>query len=487
LFWEETRGRIYSKYEALQLVIDTLHPSYHMDLKFRAEKEFDQTHDLEDSIPFKLQMSQLGITLTLWSSEMHLSEKKPPRVLHIHHQESNDDDSLGDPGIFALSKDLKCSLFGRSGHENTICHKFMNPVIGEALMKSHPKEEARIMRENKQFVTVGPRGTPQQNGECTERRPPSAFRMVAHGLSPEDTVDVVDIKTPSDAHDESIDEVIQITRVGVDDSGSVSSEESVGNLDYGPTARNAMCQDVSMGVRYDEQLIDRINVNWDEELTITQLLGTWSTDVASTEPLYEEHASTKDTVEFYRMGEPVGKRYADDRTIVAVVGSLHTRSVTRILGLSTAYHHATGTSSLAPGTADQSDCSASLHRALIDTGAEASTTHIKSLLHKFQNIAFKKYMADAGDTRHRSLGFGYLKVVTNDDQGAPNRLSLVHCWYTPTLRHTVFSPGDTVKRHRKPFSGSTSYKNLSKATGHTTLHSIIAGHDIVFPGILIRT
>jgi hypothetical protein len=132
--------------------------------------------------------------------------------------------------------------------------------------------------------------------------------MVAHSLSHKYTVAVVNIKTPSDAHDESIDEVIQITRVGVDDSGSVSSEESVGNLDYGPTARIAMCQDVSMGVRYDEQLIDRINVNWDEEITTTQVLGTWYTDVASTEPLYEEHASTQDTVEFYDAWEnPQGK------------------------------------------------------------------------------------------------------------------------------------------------------------------------------------
>jgi hypothetical protein len=128
----------------------------------------------------------------------------------------------------------------------------MNHVIGEALMKSHPKQAARIMHENKQFVTVGPRVTPQQNGERTERRPPSAIHMVAHSLSPEDTVAVVDIKTPSDAHDESFDEVIQITQVGVEDSGSVSSEESVGNLDYGPNAHISMCQDVSMGVRCDE-------------------------------------------------------------------------------------------------------------------------------------------------------------------------------------------------------------------------------------------
>jgi hypothetical protein len=123
--------------------------------------------------------------------------------------------------------------------------------------------------------------------------------MVANSLPPKDTVASVDTDTPSEAHDVSFDEVIQITRVGVEDSGSVSSEESVGNLDDGPNARIAMCQDVSMGVRYDEQLIDRINANWDDELTTTQVLGTWSTDVASTEPLYYEHASTQDTVEFY--------------------------------------------------------------------------------------------------------------------------------------------------------------------------------------------
>jgi hypothetical protein len=161
--------------------------------------------------------------------------------------------------------------------------------------------------------------------------------------------------------------------------------------------------------------------------------------------------------------------------------------VPRILGGSTGYHHTTGTSSPAPDIGDQSDCSASLHRALIDTGAEASTTHVKSLLHKFQNIASEKYMADAGDTRHHSLGFGYLKVVKNDDNGAPNRFSIIHRWDTPTLRHTVFSPGATVKLHRKRFSCCTAYKNFSKATGHTTLHIIVAGHDLVFPGILIRT
>jgi hypothetical protein len=119
LFREETRGRTYSKYEALQLVLETLHPLYHLDLKFRAEKEFDQSHHFEESIQFKLQMSQLGTTLTSWSSEMRLLKKKAHHVLHISQNASNDEESLRDPGIFSLSKDLKFYLCAHSIHENT--------------------------------------------------------------------------------------------------------------------------------------------------------------------------------------------------------------------------------------------------------------------------------------------------------------------------------------------------------------------------------
>jgi hypothetical protein len=41
---------------------------------------------------------------------------------------------------------------------------------------------------------------------------------------------------PSKAPDVSFDKTVQITRVGIDDSGSVPSEESGGPLDYGPSA-----------------------------------------------------------------------------------------------------------------------------------------------------------------------------------------------------------------------------------------------------------
>jgi hypothetical protein len=107
LFREETQGRIYSKYEALQLMFDTLHPTYNLDLKFGAEKQFGKAHDFNECIPFKMQMSQLGTTLTSWSNEMRLTERKAPQIVHISQDASNDDDSIYDPDIFALSEDLK--------------------------------------------------------------------------------------------------------------------------------------------------------------------------------------------------------------------------------------------------------------------------------------------------------------------------------------------------------------------------------------------
>jgi hypothetical protein len=80
-----------------------------------------------------------------------------------------------------------------------------------------------------------------------------------------------------------------------------------------------------------------------------------------------------------------------------------------------------------PDMAGKSDCDASLHRALIDTVDEAITTHLRHLLHNYETVPFEKYTSGAGNNRHRSIGFGYLKIVNNDDNGVPTRFSMVHC------------------------------------------------------------
>jgi hypothetical protein len=97
----------------------------------------------------------------------------------------------------------------------------------------------------------------------------------------------------------SFDKTVQISRVGLDDSGSVTSEESDGPFDYGSSAHIAEPHDISMGVRYDEALIDRINANWDEELTASAPYGTWPTAPPSTEILYEDQDLNHDTAQFY--------------------------------------------------------------------------------------------------------------------------------------------------------------------------------------------
>jgi hypothetical protein len=47
---EAIRGRHYSRYDSLQLVLDTQHLSYHTVLKKRCEREFRHDHDMEEDM-----------------------------------------------------------------------------------------------------------------------------------------------------------------------------------------------------------------------------------------------------------------------------------------------------------------------------------------------------------------------------------------------------------------------------------------------------
>jgi hypothetical protein len=58
------------------------------------------------------------------------------------------------------------------------------------------------MHENGQFLMVAPRGTPRNNSEHTNLRPPSAIGMVADSqtLPTDTTTTVVDTNAQSSAH-----------------------------------------------------------------------------------------------------------------------------------------------------------------------------------------------------------------------------------------------------------------------------------------------
>jgi hypothetical protein len=99
---------------------------------------------------------------------------------------------------------------------------------------------------------------------------------------PDDGLCANDVDTRTDIHVVlSFDTTVQSTRIGFDDSKSVGSVEFDGTLDYDPVARIASYQDISMGVSYNEQLIDHINANWDNELASTQDPSTWATSTPS--------------------------------------------------------------------------------------------------------------------------------------------------------------------------------------------------------------
>jgi hypothetical protein len=128
-----------------------------------------------------------------------------------------------------------------------------------------------------------------------------------------------------------------------------------------------------------------------------------------------------------------------------------------------------------------------MYWALIDTDAEANTTYLLFLFHKFQKVSLEKYMTDAGNKQHVSLGYGYLKVVSNDDDGAPTPFSLVHCWYPLSLQNMVLYPSATAMRHMRRFDGCTVYKNFHAGIGHSTLHALIeTSPDLMFLGVVLR-
>jgi hypothetical protein len=54
----------------------------------------------------------------------------------------------------------------------------------------------------------------------------------------------------------------------------------------------------------------------------------------------------------------------------------------------------------------------------------------------------KKHMADAVDTRHRSLGCGYLKIVTNNNDGTPTCFS--HKYIVGIQQHYILPSSSLV-------------------------------------------
>ena len=123
-------------------------------------------------------------------------------------------------------------------------------------------------------------------------------------------------------------------------------------------------------------------------------------------------------------------------------------------------------------------------RAHLDDGAQMSTTHQKSHLHRYQDFPPDKpckiRLIDAGGVQHIPQGFGFFHVPT-----AHGFLPAI-CFYTPGIPSVILSPSSidrllAGKRH----SGSTLWKCAETGTFQYTAHSRLRTTDnIHFSGIL---
>jgi hypothetical protein len=259
---EAVRGRLYSRYDSLQLVLDSLHPSYHTKLKQQCEREFRHDHDMEEDLPFKLQMPQLCTSLTTWSDELKLSDRRPARVSHVALQEIEESAPL----VHAIGQIGPCSLCD-GPHTETSCHKFINHIMGEKFLREKEAIMKQIKRDNTTFIKprsmVGPRT--------------STVRLIEAPLISFDQNPDTDADNPSMAASATSQLVLvvdfHVATQAVHDDGDdscASFETHSDGLDFLRTI-NFDDFDPSLGAAYDMDLLNSVNVNWDKEANPTHL------------------------------------------------------------------------------------------------------------------------------------------------------------------------------------------------------------------------
>jgi hypothetical protein len=87
---ESMRGRHYTRYEALQVVLCSLHINFRVALTERSIEEFGGAHDRLHTIPFAVQMSQLGTSLSGWTKELGLHTRATPRVTFLDENQDSE-------------------------------------------------------------------------------------------------------------------------------------------------------------------------------------------------------------------------------------------------------------------------------------------------------------------------------------------------------------------------------------------------------------
>jgi hypothetical protein len=155
---EQLRGRLYTHYESLMIAMESLYGRFKEHLKNKYELIFRGNNDNSNKIPFKLEMANLGTTLTEWSDELKLDSSRFSRPDAVHHLDQTGFDNEEDDGlIHAIGSDVNSALCGIPGHTMEYCHMFINMIKGLDFMKANPITVAKIQKDHQTLIHNNPR------------------------------------------------------------------------------------------------------------------------------------------------------------------------------------------------------------------------------------------------------------------------------------------------------------------------------------------
>jgi hypothetical protein len=137
------------------MVFDSLHSRCRERLEQKVELSFTIKHDRVNKLLFKLEMANIGTTLTKWAEEMKVGVPQGTRE-GVHHINTG---SLGLSSapegplncVNAINSIQTCSVCGMRSHRLDNCHILINAVKCQDFIKGHPDVAERIRKSHKTF------------------------------------------------------------------------------------------------------------------------------------------------------------------------------------------------------------------------------------------------------------------------------------------------------------------------------------------------
>jgi hypothetical protein len=107
---EKLCGRLYTKYEALMMILETVQARFSAQMNHKAGLLFKVGHNKVDDIPFKLDMINLATMLTSWAKDLNLDV--PPKGDGANHLEMDQGLGIGgeDNDVSYSGSDKQCKF-----------------------------------------------------------------------------------------------------------------------------------------------------------------------------------------------------------------------------------------------------------------------------------------------------------------------------------------------------------------------------------------